>query len=753
MTNSVFIVKGFSTAGKDTHVFSCDGTYNLSPSECIIINPDTVNHNEITLAARMKVSYTNGNFKTLVTVGNESGTTIEGVNTSSYATALPATFLYTRFDVYYPSKLQEAQGTSPGTNWFNVLITLNKSTGSYSFYYTLDNGTVIFNFSGTGNTTRDTAGTLRWLMGAYMPSQNPSVQHAYDLELDLNSVKLTLDGTEYKLKGKETNRMAEVLVKSHLNLGGNEIQNAVFQNLSGAPSNPAAGQFYFNTTDSTLYVYNGTSWVDALSQGDYTFQNGLELVDNTRNVQIKLATGANAGNVAFTADSNGLSASVAAASTSAAGVIEIATDAEFTTGTSETLAVNPKQVASAITGMVTEDGAQTLTNKTIDADDNTITDLETDNFKSGVVTTVLAGTSTASDTKLPTEKAVADAIDGFISLTDLSIASGSTNYLEYDSTTGQIGAKVDGTVTASSTNLVTSGAVATAIDNAIVGGVIYKGTWDAEDQSDYSSITLPVKQGYMYYVSGGEDVTIDGIVWNLGDYLLITEDVAAGGTITSAKVQKIDNTEASDIVRLNATQTLTNKTISGADNTISSLPFSAFDSSIVVNSTTGIAGTASASDSKIVTEKAVASAIDGMVTETGSQTLTNKTIDADDNSIVDLGTANFKSGVVVDSTTGIAGTATASDTKLVTEKAVASALTAKTGSFTATNGALTPSAGVATWEFNNTLGTADVVVLVKETSTGSEVITNVAVSASTITVTFNADSAVASGTYTAVVVG
>ena len=33
----------------------------------------------------------------------------------------------------------------------------------------------------------------------------------------------------------------------------------------------------------------------------------------------------------------------------------------------------------------------------------------------------------------------------------------------------------------------------------------------------------------MYYVSGGEDVTIEGITWNLGDYLLITEDVAVGG--------------------------------------------------------------------------------------------------------------------------------------------------------------------------------------------------------------------------------
>ena len=560
--------------------------------------------------------------------------------------------------------------------------------------------------------------------------------------------------------------MAEVLVKSHLNLSGNEIQNAVVQNLSGAPSNPKAGQFYFNTTDHILYVYDGTQWVNALNQGKvYTYQNGVEELTGADEgkVQIKLATGDYAGNVAFTADANGLAASVAAASTSVAGVIEIATDAEFTTGTSETLAVNPKQVTTAIaeatTGMVTLDGAQTLTNKTIDADDNTIVDLETDNFKSGVITTVLAGTATASDTKLATEKAIAEAIDSFIALTDLSIDTASADYLTYDNATGKFGAKVDGTVTNASTNLVTSGAVATAIDNALVGGVIYKGTWDATSQTDYSEITLPVKKGYMYYVSGGSDVTISAggttIVWNEGDYLIVNDDVAEGGTLTD--VSKIDNTEASDIVRLNVAQTLTNKTIDADDNTIIDLETDNFKSGVVVDSTVGIGDTTTASDTKLATEKAIAealaTAVDGMVTEDGAQTLTNKTIDADDNTIIDLGTANFASGVVVDSTVGIAGTATASDTKLATEKAIAVELAKKPEKLTAQNAALTPVSGVATWEISNTLGTADVIVTVKEVATNAEVITDVATTASTITIKFNASAEVAADTYRVIVVG
>lgn len=110
----------------------------------------------------------------------------------------------------------------------------------------------------------------------------------------------------------------------NLNLSQNELQNAVVQNLSTAPSNPKAGQQYYNTADNTMYVYNGTSWVNALNQGMiYTFTSPLSETSGT--------------------------VSVGTASTSAAGVIEIATDTEATTGTSETLAVNPKQLATKVT--------------------------------------------------------------------------------------------------------------------------------------------------------------------------------------------------------------------------------------------------------------------------------------------------------------------------------------------------------------------------------------------------------------------
>ena len=290
-----------------------------------------------------------------------------------------------------------------------------------------------------------------------------------------------------------------------------ELQNYKIQNLSSAPTtNLSAGRFYYNTTDNTLYVYDGTQWVDALSQGDYTFQNGVELVSNTRNVQIKIASGANAGNVTLTADSNGLSGSV----------------------------------------------------------------------------------------------------------TELEVDSGSANYL--DITNHKISAKVDTTVTTSSNKLVTSGAVDTAIANALTGALKYQGTWTATSQTDYSSITLPAKKGYMYAVSGS--ATIGGVEWNAGDYLVINKDVASGGTITSSDVDKIDNTEASDIVRLNATQILTNKTIDADNNTISDLTTSNLKSGVLQ---TTVRGTSSASDTSIPSEKAVSSAIAGLSYSTTNPALTS----------------------------------------------------------------------------------------------------------------------------------
>jgi len=65
-------------------------------------------------------------------------------------------------------------------------------------------------------------------------------------------------------------------------------------------------------------------------------------------------------------------------------------------------------VDGAERSIVTEDQAQTITNKTIDVDNNTISNIETDNLKAGVLNTDLSGAAT--DTELPSALAVKSAL-------------------------------------------------------------------------------------------------------------------------------------------------------------------------------------------------------------------------------------------------------------------------------------------------------------------------------------------------------
>jgi hypothetical protein len=53
-----------------------------------------------------------------------------------------------------------------------------------------------------------------------------------------------------------------------IDLNKNELSNAVIQNLASAPSTPAAGQIYFNTSDGEIYYYDGSAWVSVLNESE-----------------------------------------------------------------------------------------------------------------------------------------------------------------------------------------------------------------------------------------------------------------------------------------------------------------------------------------------------------------------------------------------------------------------------------------------------------------------------------------------------
>src|SRR6056300_751860 len=343
------------------------------------------------------------------------------------------------------------------------------------------------------------------------------------------------------------------------------------------------------------------------------------------------------------------------------GALNIDLDSEtltFTGGTGIDTSGSGNAFTFAIDSTVaTLTGTQTLTNKTLDVDNNTVSNIEVDNLKSGVLDTDLS-TVSASDDTLASAKAIKTYVDSQVTAQDLDFQgdSGGALSIDLDSETFTV-AGGTGISTSGSSNTLTVTLDDTAVSAGSYGSSTAIPTFTVDAQGRLTAAgTAAISSNMSIAGDTGTDTITVGTD---------TFTIAGGAGLTStATTDTITLNIDSTVATLTGTQTLTNKTLGATTiaghlipdtNETYDLGSSSFKFRDIYLSGTSINlgnATITADGSSIVLPAGttVSGGNGAAVDLNSTQTLTNKTISGSSNTLTNIANASL-----INSTITLAG--------------------------------------------------------------------------------------------------